>query len=35
MPKPFDLLREMTIRTLYRDPPGEGWPRTKFKIKSC
>ena len=31
-PKTTDPLRKVTVRTLPRDPPGEGGPRTKLKI---
>jgi hypothetical protein len=31
-PKHYDFLREMAVRTLPRDPPGEGGPRKQLKI---
>ncbi len=31
-PKLSDFLRKVALRTLPRDPPGEGGPRTKLKI---
>ncbi len=31
-PETPDLVRNMTVRTLPRDPPGEEGPRTKLKI---
>ncbi len=32
LPKTYDFLRKMAVRTLLRDPPGEGGPRQKTKI---